>query len=230
MKFDRSMVRSMAAVMQMKMRESMLRKVLNKILSLFRKKRKIVLGIYGPVNSGKTTLANRISRDFLGAELGKVSRIPHETRKLQHIENIKLAIPGKGELLLDVIDTPGIATHVSYRTFLRYGLKKEEAMTRAKEAALGVIEAIKSLDRVDVALLVLDSTKDPTSQVNFIIAGNLRYRNIPYIIVANKIDLPYSKPKTVMKAFSGEEVVPISALTGENIEELYMRIYEVAVG
>ncbi len=218
----------MTAVVQVKAREPMLKRVLSRVLSLFRKKKKIVLGIYGPVNSGKTTLANKISRDFLGMELGKVSRIPHETRSLQHMENIKLTIPGKGELLLDVIDTPGIVTHVSYRTFLRYGLKKEEAMIRAREAALGVIEAIKSLDRVDVALLVLDSTKDPTSQVNFIIAGNLRYRNIPYIIVANKIDLPYSKPQAVVKAFPGEKVVPISALTGKNIEELYLRIYEVA--
>ncbi|MGC8933046.1 MAG: Era-like GTP-binding protein [Candidatus Methanodesulfokora sp.] len=202
--------------------------IIRRLLSIFSKKKKVVLGIYGPVNSGKTTLANKISRDFAGISVGSVSRIPHETRRIQCVENVEIRVPGGGKLLMDIIDTPGIATKVSYRTFLRYGMKKEEAVERAREAALGVIEAIKSLDRVDIALLVVDSTKDPTSQVNFVIAGNLKFRGIPYIVVANKIDLPYSKPESVEKSFPEDIVVPISALTGENIELLYEKIYEVA--
>jgi hypothetical protein len=46
--------------------------------------------------------------------------------------------------------------------------------------------------------------------------------------VANKTDLPYSRPESVIKSFPEDIVVPISALTGENIELLYERIYEVA--
>ena len=34
--------------------------------AIFRKKKRIKIGIYGPVNSGKTTLANRICMDWLG--------------------------------------------------------------------------------------------------------------------------------------------------------------------
>ncbi|HDI73587.1 MAG TPA: hypothetical protein ENF57_01085, partial [Candidatus Korarchaeota archaeon] len=57
--------------------------ILSRIFSkLFRKKKRIVLGIYGPVNSGKTTLANRICMDFVGEKLGTVSRVPHETRSV----------------------------------------------------------------------------------------------------------------------------------------------------
>ena len=51
----------------------MISELYKKILRLFRKKKNIQLGFYGPVNAGKTTLANRISLDWLGKEIGKVS-------------------------------------------------------------------------------------------------------------------------------------------------------------
>ena len=203
--------------------------ILSRIFSkLFRKKKRIVLGIYGPVNSGKTTLANRICMDFVGEKLGTVSRVPHETRSVSVMENVTLRLRSGPSLTMDVVDTPGIATRITYRSFLRYGFKKEEALERAAEAARGVVEAIKSMERVDVALIVLDSTKDPTSQVNWVIAGNLKARGIPYIVVANKIDLPYSRPFRVENAFSSDIVVPISALRGDNMDKLYETIMEVA--
>ncbi len=195
---------------------------------LFKRSKKIRLGIYGPVNSGKTTLANRICMDFVGEKLGSVSRIPHETRRVDVKENVVLKLKNGSTLTMDVIDTPGIATRITYRTFLRYGFKKEEAMRRASEAAKGVVEAIRSMDQVDMALLVIDSSKDPTSQINWVIAGNLKAKGVPHIIVANKIDLPYSKPKRVSLAFPDTPVVPISALLGDNMELLYREIYEMA--
>ena len=77
---------------------------------------------------------------------------------------------------------------VDYREFIEYGLKPAEAQQRAKEATKGVIEAIKWLEKVDAALVVMDSCEDPYTQVNLTILGNLEARNIPMIIVANKID------------------------------------------
>ncbi len=195
---------------------------------LFRKKKRIMLGVYGPVNSGKTTLANRMCMDFVGEKLGSVSRVPHETRSINIMENVSLKLKNGSSLVMDVVDTPGIATRITYRSFLRYGFKKNEALERAAEAARGVVEAIKSMEHVNVALIVIDSTKDPTSQVNWVIAGNLKARNVPYIVVANKIDLPYSRPLRVEKAFIDDRVVSISALRGDNIEELYNAIIEVA--
>lgn len=201
---------------------------LSKLFSgLFERKKKLSLGIYGPVNSGKTTLANRICIDFAGKKAGSVSRIPHETRSLNVVENVQIKLKSGSSVTIDVIDTPGIATRISYRSFLRYGFKKEEAMERAAEAARGVVEAIRSMERVDLALLVLDSSKDPTSQVNWVIAGNLRARSIPYIVVANKIDLPYARPKSVERVFPDERVIPISALRGDNVNLLYEAIVEL---
>ena len=59
---------------------------------LFSQKRHIKMGLYGPPNSGKTTLANRICKDWLGEKMGSVSNIPHETREVMIKEKIHLII------------------------------------------------------------------------------------------------------------------------------------------
>jgi len=201
----------------------MISELYKKILRLFRKKKNIQLGFYGPVNAGKTTLANRISLDWLGKEIGKVSEIPHETRHIQKIENVVIKT-NNGELRMNIIDMPGIATEVDYKKFEAYGLSEEDAKKRAKEATKGVIEAIKWLDSVDAVLVVMDSSQDPYTQVNITIIGNLEARKVPMIIVANKIDLPNAEPSKIENAFPQHRVVPISALTGENMEMLYEAI------
>ena len=43
------------------------------------------IGLYGPPNAGKTTLANRIARDFTGETVGSASPVPHETRRVRKI-------------------------------------------------------------------------------------------------------------------------------------------------
>ena len=57
----------------------------------FRKKKEISLGFYGPPNAGKTSLANKICKDWTGSDLGTVSNVPHETRNVQRVFE-KLAI------------------------------------------------------------------------------------------------------------------------------------------
>jgi len=198
-------------------------KFFNWILGLFRKKDDISLGIYGAVNVGKTTLANRISLDWTGEEVGTVSEIPHETRFVQKKEKISIQVDGKN-IVLNLLDMPGIATKVDYKDFTAYGLSKREAKKRAREATDGVIEAIKWLDNVDTVLAVMDATEDPLTQLNITLLGNLEARNIPIIIVANKIDLPNADVDAIKDSFPQHPVVPISALTGENIEELYRAI------
>ena len=68
---------------------NLVKKFINKVLrNLFKKKKHMKLGLYGPPNGGKTTLANRICQDWLGEDLGTVNRIPHETREIQIKEKV----------------------------------------------------------------------------------------------------------------------------------------------
>ncbi|MFQ5975801.1 MAG: Era-like GTP-binding protein [Candidatus Hydrothermarchaeales archaeon] len=195
------------------------------IKKIFKRKKQVKLGFYGAVNAGKTTLANKISMDWLGQEVGTVSEIPHETREVQKIEDVEVKT-NNGSLHMNLIDMPGIATQVDYKSFESYGLDMEEARQRAKEATKGVIEAIKWLDNVDAVLLVMDSSEDPYTQVNITIIGNLEARDIPLIVVANKIDIENASPESIENAFPQHVVVPISAETGENVDELYQAIQE----
>lgn len=195
-------------------------------MGLFQKKKNLIIGFYGPPNSGKTTLSNRICKDFTGKELGKVSKIPHETRNVQLMEEIKFNYKGNS-MTFKIVDTPGIATKIDYEDFMKFGLKEREAKKRAKEATKGVIESIKWLDDVDAVVVVLDATQNPYSQVNITIIGNLVARKLPVLIAANKIDLKRANVKRVEAAFPEYEVVGISAKHGKNIEEFYESLYRL---
>lgn len=193
---------------------------------LFKKKKHIKLGLYGPPNGGKTTLANRICLDWLGEEMGSVSNIAHETREIQIKEQIKIK-SGNRELDFNLIDTPGIATKIDYEEFMQAGMKEKEAKTRAKEATKGVIESIKWLDDMDTVVVVLDSTIDPYSQVNITIIGNLEARKIPVLVVGNKVDLKKSNLKKIQAAFPQYKVIGISAKFGKNLDQFYDELFRL---
>jgi len=202
------------------------------------------IGIYGPPNAGKTTLTNRIIHTFVdeNEDVGLATEVPHETRravrragvtidlKAKSLENPNPDLNseskvkpnrGKAKLKLDVVDTPGLATKIDFHEFMAYGLEEDEAKKRAKEATEGVIEAIKWLDDIDGIVLLMDSTEDPYTQTNIIIIGNMEARGIPIIIAANKVDLVDATPQRIANAFPQHSVIPISALKGENMLDLY---------
>ena len=193
---------------------------------IFRKRGQVKLGFYGPPNAGKTSLANRLCRDWLGEDLGSVSKVPHETREIQFKEHVVIEKDGK-KIEFKLIDTPGIATKIDFEDFIKFGLKKKQAQSRAKEATQGIIEAIKWVDDMDAVIVVLDSSLNPYSQVNITIIGNLVARNIPVLVVANKVDLRKSDVKRVKGAFPEYEVVGISAKTGKNMDDFYESLFSL---
>jgi len=193
------------------------------ISKIFKKKR-AKIGIYGPPNAGKTTLANRILMDWSGGDtFGAASPIPHETRRAIRKEGLIINANGS-TIELDIVDTPGMATKIDFKEFMTFGLSEAESKKRAKEATEGVIEAIKWLDDLDGVLLVMDSSEDPYTQVNVTVIGNMEARKLPLLIVANKMDLPNASPGRIKAAFPQHSVVPISALEGSSIDDLYQAI------
>src|SRR3989338_3483106 len=108
-------------------------KFIQKVLrELLRKRRNLKLGLYGPPNGGKTTLANRVCQDWLGEDMGIVSSIPHETREIKIKEQISIK-SGKKELSFTLVDAQGIATKIDYEDFVKHGLIIKKAKQRAKE-------------------------------------------------------------------------------------------------
>ena len=193
---------------------------------IFGRRGEIKLGFYGSPNAGKTSLANRISQDWLGEDVGTVSRMPHETREIQIKEKVMIEKNGK-KIEFRLIDTPGIATKIDFEDFMKFGLKKKAAQTRAKEATHGVIESIKWLDDMDAVIILIDATVNPYSQVNITIIGNLVARKIPVLVVANKIDLKKADVKKVQGAFPEYEVVGISAKNGNGMEDFYEELFKL---
>ncbi|WP_135603725.1 Era-like GTP-binding protein [Methanococcoides sp. NM1] len=199
------------------------RKNFSKFFKKLFNKKNARIGIYGPPNAGKTTLANRIVRDWTGDAMGSVSHIAHETRRARRREGVTIQSNG-GSISLDIIDTPGLATKIDFHEFMEQGMNEAESKRRAKEATEGVIEAVKWLENLDGVILVMDATEDPYTQVNVTVIGNMEARSLPLLIVANKVDLPESSPTTIREAFPQHPMVAISALEGKNIDTFYDEI------
>ncbi|WP_049969193.1 MULTISPECIES: Era-like GTP-binding protein [Haladaptatus] len=184
------------------------------------------IGIYGPPNAGKTTLANRIARDWTGDAIGPESHVPHETRRARRKENVEIERDGR-TVTIDIVDTPGVTTKVDYEEFLDHDMEKEDAVRRSREATEGVAEAMHWLrEDVDGVIYVLDSSTDPFTQVNTMLIGIIESQDLPVLILANKTDLEDSSVQRIRNAYPQHETIPLSALEGENMDEVYTKIAE----
>jgi len=158
------------------------------------------VAIVGPPNTGKSTLLNAL----VGAKIAIVSRKPQTTRnRIQGILNRE-----KAQIVF--MDTPGIHRPET--------LLNRQMMEEVKQA----------LEGVDLALLVLDASRP---------FGDLDRQGIemveefrgPTFLLLNKIDL-VKKPELLplldryQSAHLFAESIPISALTGENLDTLVEQI------
>ena len=175
-----------------------------------------------------TTLANRIARDWTehGDAVGPESHVPHETRRARQKENVEIERNGQ-TVNIDIVDTPGVTTKVDYTEFLEHDMEEEDAIRRSREATEGVAEAMHWLrEDVDGVIYVLDSTTDPFTQVNTMLVGIIESQDLPVLILANKIDLEDSSVQRIRNAFPQHETIPLSALEGDNMDEVYDKIAE----
>jgi small GTP-binding protein len=193
---------------------------------LFAEEEQKRIGIYGPPNAGKTTLANRIARDWTGDAVGPESHVPHETRRARRKEDIEIERDGNS-VTIDIVDTPGVTTKVDYEEFLEFDIEEDDAVRRSREATEGVAEAMHWLrEDVDGVIYVLDSTTDPFTQVNTMLIGIIESQDLPVLILSNKIDLEESSTQRIRNAFPQHETVGLSALEGENMDEVYDKVAE----
>ena len=156
--------------------------------------------IIGKPNVGKSTLLNRL----LGTKLSAVTSKPQTTR------NRILGILTEGENQVCFIDTPGIIKP-------EYELQ-ENMVTHIKSA----------IADADVLVLMIDPwSKNDGSHWQFTDIAE----NIPLIVAINKIDL-VSKNDLLpvidsLRSRKIDNIVPLSALTGDGIDHLKNLIFSV---
>jgi len=189
--------------------------LLDEVISLFPKKAKkeyeegtIKFCLIGQPNVGKSTLVNAI----VGKQRVIVSNIPGTTR--------------------DAIDTPFTLNGQKYVVIDTAGIRKQGKIYENAEK-YSVLRAIGAIERADIAVLVLDGTKDVEEQDKRI-AGYARDFNRGLIIVVNKWDSVVKDDKTMKKYeerirshFQFMDFAPIlftSALNNERVHTLLNKI------
>lgn len=157
--------------------------------------------VIGRPNVGKSTLINRL----LGERVSIISSKPQTTR------NSIRCIYTTDEYQIVFIDTPGI--HKPKHMLGEYMVKS----------------ATESLKGVDVVVVIFDCSTD-IGPGDMYIAEVARKVNSPVILVLNKIDIiPKSRLEQVAASLIMHEdyfdcIIPISAGTGENLDELLKEI------
>jgi GTPase len=152
--------------------------------------------IVGRPNVGKSTLLNRI----LGEKVAIVTPKPQTTRTRL------LGIVNRDDAQLVLVDTPGIH---------RPRGRLNDFMLRTALAAIGDVDLVLALAEA--------SRRHPDDQL---VLEALRSSPRPKLLAVNKIDQVRDKETLIpildelAKLASFEEIVPISALTGENVDRL----------
>jgi GTP-binding protein len=166
------------------------------------------LGVYGRPNVGKSTLVN----ELLGAERMITSPIAGTT-----VDTVDTAFEREGRRYV-ILDTAGI---------------RRKSKTEKGVEVLSVVQALKSVGSVDVALYLIDGYEGVTDQDEKV-AGELVKAGKPVIMIVNKWDLcKVSREKyaeRVRETLGFLDFAPvlfISAERGEGIEPLWELIDEI---
>ena len=156
-----------------------------------------IITICGRPNVGKSTLTNA----FVGEKVAIVTNKPQTTR------NRICGIKNRGECQFVFVDTPGL----------------HRARTRLGDYMVNVVK--ESVSDVDAVLLLVEpipNVGEPEKQL----IQRMKTLNCPTVLAINKADTVPRKDRLleVIQVYSREHdfdaVVPISAKTGQGVEEL----------
>ncbi len=152
------------------------------------------IAIVGRPNVGKSTLLNAL----IGEKVAIVSAKPQTTR------NKLMAICGGDDYQMIFVDTPGIHTpRTQLGTFMMKAVQE-------------------GMDGIDALMVLADVTAIGPQDLS--IAEEMSHKKVPAILVLNKIDL--IEPQRLLqciarfKDMNFTAVLPISARTGDGLEEL----------
>ena len=156
-----------------------------------------IITICGRPNVGKSTLTNA----FVGEKVAIVTSKPQTTR------NRICGIKNRGECQFVFVDTPGL----------------HKARTRLGDYMVNVVrESVSDVDAVLLLVEPIPNVGEPEGQL----IARIKALGCPAVLAINKADTLEQKEKLleVIQVYSGaydfDAVVPISARTGQGVEEL----------
>jgi GTPase len=156
----------------------------------------------GRPNAGKSTLVNRL----VGTKIAIVSDKPQTTRtRILGVRNYPNA-------QVVFLDTPGI-----HRPLHRMNVRMVDM-------------AVETMREVDVLCLVLDAS-EPFGKGDEFVLDMVKRATMPVFLVLNKVDMMRrSRLLPIIERLSQTEhiaeIVPVSALTGENVDRLEAALIE----
>ena len=163
---------------------------------------RVHIGFFGKRNAGKSSVMNAVT----GQDLAVVSDVKGTTTDPVY-KTMELLPLGP----VVMMDTPGIDD----------------------EGELGELRVKKSyqvLNKTDIAVVVIDGTCG-VSEEDLKITERIQKKNIPYIVVLNKVDLDMESLITGADGEDKEQYdfphILVSALTGQGITELKEKIAEI---
>lgn len=173
-------------------------------------RKEISVAVVGRPNVGKSSLVNRL----LGMERVIVSEIPGTTR--------------------DAVDTLLTRDGVQYRIIDTAGIRRK-GRTEGRTEKISVLVARRSLERTDVALLLIDSVEGVT-KLDAAIGGYAAEAGCSVLIVLNKWDLVQKTQQSLqefvervhrrMKYLNYAPIVAVSSRTGQRVSNLFDMIRE----
>ena len=154
------------------------------------------VSLIGRPNAGKSSLLNRI----VGVKLAIVSDKPQTTRnRILGVKNYPA-----GQIVF--VDTPGI-----HRPLHRMNVRMVDA-------------AVESIGQVDVVGVVIDASESTGAGTRYVL-DLLKHTTAATVLILNKVDLVSKKRlmplvDQLSKERDWTHIVPVSALTGDNVERL----------
>jgi GTP-binding protein len=172
---------------------------------------RIRIAVIGRPNVGKSSLVNRI----LGYERTIANPVPGTTR--------------------DAIDTPITRNGKNYLLIDTAGIRRKSRISLTLEK-YSIVQAIKAIDRADIALILLDA-REGISEQDVKIAGLAMERGTACILVVNKWDLIEKDNSTIgtfvekirynAKFLDFAPIIFISALSGQRVTNIFALIERV---